>query len=201
MPSGINPAIERHLATGFNTGYANAVTSFRKLLNERVSYHSIYSGFLSLDSPSFIESTALKRKSPDLLLTTEVFGELTGKSYLLIPETDYATLTKTTPDSDIPQFSFKDEFAKELDNILSAAVITELSNELKLKIYGDVPILVGKVAGDLKDIILSDFSTETNEIFVTAIGFTLEDNPTFNPAFVWVLNSHILRAIAPHVSK
>ncbi len=201
MPSRMNPALEVNLLSGFETGYANAVSSFTRLINEKVRYYNLYSGFLTLDSPAFIESAALKRKGSDQLLTTEVFGELTGKSYLLIPETDYAILTKTIPESDNPQVSLKDEFAKELDNILSAAVITELSNQLKLKVYGDVPVLVGNVAGDFKEIILNDFRVGTNEVFVTAIGFKFDNHPTFNPAFIWILNSHILKTLAPHLPK
>jgi hypothetical protein len=201
MLSRINPAVERDLLTGFETGYANAVASFNKLTNENFNYKILCSGFFALDSQPFMESAVLNRKGSDLLLTTEVFGELTGKSYLLIPERDYAHLTKSIPEDESHSFSFKEEFAKELDNILSAAVITQLSNELRLKIYGDVPILVGKIAGDLKEIIIRDFGENTNEVFLTGISFSFDRNPDFNMRFIWVLNSHLLKAIASQVSK
>lgn len=184
--------LEDYLKSAFNTGYANAASSLRKLTKDKVYFNNFHFGFYRLDSSYLAEDGLFSRNGANLVLTTEVFGDLVGKSYLLISDREFEVLTQEIPESTNPDINFKEEFAKELDNILSASVITALSNELKLKIYGDIPVLVGKMSCNVEDLIYDDFSGQAGEVYVTAIYFSFENQPSLNPFFIWVVNSKTL---------
>lgn len=189
------PAIDSGLRSAFNTGYANATASLRALTKDKVYFNNFYFGFYKADAVLLANQSLFSRNDTSLLITTDVFGDLSGKSYLLISEKEFDTLTREIRQSEDPEIDLKLEYAKELDNILSASVITALSNELHLRIYGDIPVVVGKVSGNMDDIIQEDFSGYPDEVYVTAVYFSFEDKPALTPFFIWVVNSKDLEGL------
>lgn len=189
------PAIEAGLKNAFDTGYANAVSSFRMMTKDKVYFNNFRFGFYRPDSVSFTQHELFTRNETKLLITTDVFGDLTGKSYLLISDHEFDTLTSGVIEGTDAKVDLKLEYVKELDNILSASVITALSNELELKIYGDIPVVAGKIAGNIVDIIQEDFGDHSREVYVTAIYFSFENRPSLNPFFIWVVDSKALKSV------
>ncbi len=126
-----------------------------------------------------------------ILITTENFGDVFGKSYLLLTQNDFGTLIENIGMSKDPKVDFRMEFMKEVDNIISAAVITKLSNHLKIKMYGDIPIWVGPESKKIDEPIKTDFQDKATEIYLNTISFTFEKNPSVKPLFVWAIDSNI----------
>jgi chemotaxis protein CheY-P-specific phosphatase CheC len=191
MANSTNVTASNTLEKAFESGFSNASQSFSLLTKTKVVYTTIHQGFLDFNNPLLSENYQRFNNTPGILLTTEVFGDVTGKSYLFLSEKDYELLTKTIPESAL---NLKDEFAKEVDNILSAAVITKLSNSLNKKMFGDVPVLVGKVNSRLEDTIYDDFGEQVDGVYINSIFFSFENHSDITPFFVWVFEKSLIEA-------
>lgn len=189
MVNGSNRTASKALEKAFESGFSNASQSLSLLAKSKVFYNNFHHGSHDFSRPNLGENYQRYNGKPRMLLTTEVFGDVSGKSYLFFSEKDYELLTQTIPESAL---NLKDEFAKEVDNILSAAVITKLSNELNKKMFGDVPILVGRVSSRLEDIIYDDFGEQTNGVYINSIFFSFESHADITPLFVWVFDKSLI---------
>jgi len=187
-----NSACEMTWQKAFESGFLNASHAFSQMANSKVLHNNFHYGLHDLNSSALNEDYQLYNKTPRYLITTEIVGDITGKSYLYLSQADFDHLTQSIPDINQGTANLRDEFAKELDNILSAAVITKLSNELKYKMFGNVPVLVGKVTSRLEDVIYDDFSEQTEEVYINSIYFSLENQSTVNPLFVWVFDKCVI---------
>lgn len=184
--------IEYVLKTSFESGYINASLSLLQLTKCNVFFNNFHMGSVKL-GPDFLQHTGYEKFSGSyLLLTTEIFGDISGKSYLFLSENATEILTSSVPSHRDSPIDLKEEFIKELVNILSAAVITKLSNGLTKKMCGDVPVLIEKVNGHLNDIINDDFSEATDEVYINSIYFSFDDHNGIHPLFVWVLDKSTL---------
>lgn len=185
--------MEKALKDAFESGYSNAVTSLMQLIRNKVYFNNFLYGSYAVETASL--TNGQQSAGPKLLLTTEIFGDITGKSYLLLSDTEFDLLTAGIPESKDPQVDLKQEFIKEMDNILSASVITHLSNELGFKIYGDIPTLVEKSSGKIEDLIYDDFNEQSEEVYVNAMFFSFDDHPALRPLFIWVMDCQVLSKV------
>lgn len=185
------------LTEAFESGYSNAANSLSLMINDKVCYEKHYQASHLVDSLNLadIYPQLQDQKESFMLITTEVFGDVFGKSYLFLSHHDFETLTRNIGQSKDPRINFHHEFLKEVDNILSAAVITRLSNKLNVKIYGDIPMWIGPVQNDVIDMISSDFQDRTAEIYVNTIVFTLDKTPQVKPLFIWIMDSRVISGI------
>ncbi len=179
------------IAHAFRSGYSNASLALSQVIAAKTDFNNFHSGTYVLSSDHLDHAEYKNQSDSYILLTTELFGEITGKSYFLITDGEFEVLTKSIPTSKDKNVKLDEEFIKELDNILSAAVITKLSNELNRKVYGNIPLLIGKVKGRIDDIIQDDFSEEAHEVYINSVFFDLQDHPEIKPLFIWVLDSGI----------
>lgn len=193
MVNATDDTMREVLKIAFEYGHMNAISSLSRMTRNKIRYDNFLMDFHVLDSAYPAQVSCFNRQGPNLLLTTEVFGDVTGKSYLFISDTEFNLLTSGVPESKGAKMDLKEEFVKELDNILSASVITCLSNELKRKMYGDVPVLVGKVHGKIEDIIYDDFGEQASEIYLNSGHFSFHDHPNLRPLFIWVIDSSTLQ--------
>jgi chemotaxis protein CheY-P-specific phosphatase CheC len=193
MLNGINQHLEDKLRGAFEAGYFNASSSLSKMLNLQIGYTNSFCGCYRIAQPSLAEP--FWSNKGNLLITTDVFGDLKGKSYLFLSDKEVELLTNGIPIGKDPKVNLKEEFLKEVDNILSASVITKLSNELKLKMYGDVPLLQGKTSAKIEDLFEDDFGEETQAIYFNSMSFSFVNHLEINPTFIWVLNSAVLESI------
>ncbi len=188
MVNGSNGTVGIALEKAFDSGFSNATQSFSLLAKSKVSYNNFHHGYHDFNKPSLGENYQRYNSTSRILITTEVFGDVTGKSYLYLSEKDYELLTRSIPDR---VSNLKEEFAKEVDNILSAAVITKLSNQLNKKMFGDVPVLVGKITSRLEDTIYDDFAEQASGVYVNSIFFSFESHSDVTPLFVWVFDKSL----------
>jgi chemotaxis protein CheY-P-specific phosphatase CheC len=193
MLEALNHNTAEKLGKLFDSGYANAASAFARMTGQQIEFHQIKSGFHPLGELQMNGALCLVKGS--LLLTTEIFGDITGKSYLFLSDKEVDLLTAGIPVGKEASINLKEEFLKEVDNILSASVITRLSNELKIEMYGDVPLLQGKTFAKIEDTIEDDFSEQKGNIYINAISFLITGYPEIKPIFIWVLDSNVLESI------
>jgi chemotaxis protein CheY-P-specific phosphatase CheC len=189
MTNANNRVVKNSIESVFESGFSNAAHSFAIFTNNKVFFNNFHHGLLDHNELTLNQDYQRYNQKPTILITTEVFGEVSGKSYLFLSEKDFELLVQNIPDS---AKHLKDEFAKELDNILSAAVITKLSNHLHKKMYGDVPILVGPITSRLEDIIQDGFSKHGDNVYINSAFFSFESHVEVSPLFVWVFEKSLL---------
>lgn len=173
----------------FEAGFSNASKSLGQLTRSKTFYNNFHNGYCALSAT--LDNIVYQRHNDreKFLFTTDIVGDVKGKSYLFLTDEEYEVLTENISNSN-PMIDFKQEFLKELNNILSAAVITGLSNELKKKMHGDVPVLVGKVNSKLEDTLYDDFNRQTAQVYLNSIFFSFENHPDIHPLFVWAITDH-----------
>lgn len=182
---------EEHLKSAFESGFSHAASSLEKMLDKAIALDSFHFGNQKLDFSHFSAQESEMLTKQGKLITTELFGEVIGKSYLLLSEDEVEQFMHLIAQGKFPNMDIKEEFIKELDNILSASVITMLSNRLQLKMYGDIPRVVKEAKGAFHELVTKDFAQQTNEVYISSISFTLVNYPNFRPTFIWVLDSQI----------
>jgi chemotaxis protein CheY-P-specific phosphatase CheC len=193
MLEALNQNTAEILDKSFDAGYANAASALARMTTQQIGFHQIHAGFHPVGELQIDDALILNQGC--LLLTTEIFGDITGKSYLFFSDKEVDLLTVGIPVGKDASINLKEEFLKEVDNILSASVITKLSNELKAKMYGDIPLLQGKTLAKIEHTIEDDFSEQTEKIYINAISFSVTGHPEIKPVFVWVLDSSVFESI------
>jgi chemotaxis protein CheY-P-specific phosphatase CheC len=180
----------------FESGYINAARSFSKFVGVDIGYVRAHHGLHIVDGEyETMDLKEIERYNADLLVATDVIGEVSGKSYLLLNTREFDQLSARVYGTEEALLDFKEEFIKELDNILSASVITKLSNALDLNMYGNIPILVNPFSCSLKNMIYDDFAEEAESVYINVIHFTFDKYPELKPCFIWVVNQDIFDRI------
>ncbi len=171
----------------FLKGYEKACQSFSSLSGEEVSVKNFELFFG--EAPDLLQKI-IRTKNPSILIT-DIIGEAKGKSYLVFSEKDAKTVTdmliqrmnslQSNPD-------FEEIILKEVDNMVSAAVITEFSNQLDLKIYGDVPKII--FPDEANKEWLADEIEHNEDMFaiLSSANFGFEHNLKISPYFIWILD-------------
>ena len=137
-------------------------------------------------------------KEPITILTTELIGQLSGYSYLLFSDNDISKLMELCIPEQHKSMSEKsmqmlDSLLLEIDNIVSASVITQFSNILKVKIHGGVPSLKRLNAGELITY-LSENHRSVPFLLSIECDFS-NNNMSLNPEFIWILYSEFIKAV------
>lgn len=168
------------------SGYNNAANSFKTLVNQNVSISNEKIEFV--DDPQVVKKAILKEDNQTILIT-ELIGQLDGESYLVFNPQEKEQIC------DMCRAMFgnnnaidDDTILKEVDNIISAAVVTEFSNQLNIRIFGDVP----KLSTDMDDIIEGLIGEGNKYIILTDAHFIFENNVEVTPQFIWKLDEAFL---------
>ncbi|WP_333818757.1 hypothetical protein [Ohtaekwangia sp.] len=186
---------ESRAKSAFEKGFVHAVSSFTQFANIPVDYKIVHEGVHTVEDDDVKGLCNLKADKSNLLVTTEIIGNVFGKSYLLMTNQEFEILSGGIYGKDASVLTIREEFIKELDNILSASVITKLANELGLKIYGNVPVMVRPFASELASVIFDDFAEDVSGVYVIAIHFKILSYPELKPCFVWVVDQDIFTTI------
>lgn len=194
MLNGVHPD-QTYLQRAFESGFLAAGKALFTLTDKINHSSQLYHGFHRLDSPFFARGSSLFPAGGQII-TTEVFGDITGKSYLLLSAREMDFIT-----AGISLAGMKEAYIKELDNILSASVITQLSNHFQLRLYGDIPTIVEQKPAMLEDLIRADFHNKSEEAYLASAAFKFDGQPEITPFFVWVMDSRIQHALAAHSRK
>ncbi len=177
-------------------GLEKAAESLTFFMNEPITLKDFGNDEL-LENPP----VELNKKSEDkniILLTTKVIGELKGVCCLVFSEEEADHLRKASLPPEIlnsPEMmaEMRDGIMLEVDNIISASVITQFSNMLKVKIYGGVPDLKRVNYPEMENIIQEDIN---NELYLISFKTSFESaKVAFNPEFLWLFDQTFIDSI------
>ncbi len=132
------------------------------------------------------------------VLSTELRGSLKGVCYLVFTEEESNELCRVALPPQIFNDNkkldgMKEPLLLEIDNILSASVITQLANELQAKVYGDVPVMHKMNSSELSALISKQLLPDK-----LIMGFQTEFISTkthFHPSFFWILEPDFMQSV------
>lgn len=176
-----------------NKGYEKAAASFATMTRQEISIKPIRVELIAKNEKMLAH---LKQDKQLILITTSIIGEYSGKSYLIFNEVEaeevYKACMNYNPDSASRSME-TEALLKELDNILSAAVITEFSNAMDAMIFGDVPVLSHLSQTDLKALINKDIAQLDSDYFILAdTQFVFANHTNLRPQFLWKLTAEFV---------
>jgi len=168
-------------------GYASAAASFCTLVGQKVEIENEH-------VDTYTDVSEVIRMISDVedctILLTELIGDLIGESYLIFNYQEKIAISSYCMKAFGRNVGTKlDEEAilKEVDNIISAAVITEFSNALQVKTFGDVPKIL------TKEELEKDLKNENGSYFLLSRAhFIFENHLELNPRFLWRLDRSFL---------
>jgi chemotaxis protein CheY-P-specific phosphatase CheC len=182
---------ENFLIQTLNMGFNKAAISFSTLINRYVKIVNSQSILVRHEN----DYSYISEERGDLyVLITQIIGDITGKSFLIFSEDETQEIFKALNNATSTK-AINEAFLLEIDNIISASVIAELSTVLGLEIYGDVPHLAKVHASDLQ-VFLSEISCSdpTSMIFCNTT-FLFDKKERIHPQFIWKLSSKIFEMI------
>lgn len=187
-----NEKASKNLEEILLNGYRRAATSFSAMIGSTVGIEN--KRLYISNSPAAIRQ-ALNEGENLTLIVTSIIGALKGESYfLLTAEEEHLICDMSRKAFGGGNSITNDLVLKEIDNIISAAVITELSNRLSLRIYGDVPHLFHS-----SDRVLWNSATrieEGNDFFIMAnANFKFEGHTPVSPSFIWRFDKAVMSLI------
>lgn len=142
-------------------GLLRATDAFSNTIGEKVMLDQL---LISGKKPG-IKAGEQNGLSQHYLLATEIIGDFRGTSYFLLSDKAAFEFLKNSISqhkSIAHREEFVIEYLKEIDNIISAAVITDLSDKTQAQMYGDIPqlsvinsdefkkMIPEKISGDVK---------------------------------------------------
>ncbi len=175
------------------SGYEHAANSFSSITGGRVSVnHDSLEIGLCKDHKYLLKQ--LSHLHDLTAVKTAIIGDMKGASYLVLsPEEKEIIAQMSLTVFGDPRFvSDVDESAvlMEIDNIISAAVITELSNALAVNIYGDVPKMM-----NFKNIhrFHDHLNEGKNEHYLLSYAtFNFQCLDEIRPTFIWEIDKQIV---------
>jgi chemotaxis protein CheY-P-specific phosphatase CheC len=184
---------ESYLIHVMNTGFDKAAISFSRLVNRPVRIIKSQSVLIRHED----DFSCISEEQGDLyVLITQIIGDITGKSFLIFNEEESQEIFRLMNTS-ISNVALHEAFLLEIDNIISASVISEISNKLDLDVYGDVPQLSKIHARDLQEFLIGKTMTdEPSSMILTNTTFLLDQKDKIHPQFIWKLSSKIFDMIS-----
>lgn len=188
-----NHSRENILVHVMNTGFERAASSFSKLIGKPVKITTSQSILVKNDYDlSFVS----EEQGELYVLITQIIGDVSGKSFLIINQEETNEIYKAI-NSSVTNISLKEGFLLEIDNIISASVIAEMSNALGIEIYGDVPQLVKVHAKNLQDFMCADVKKDNpSSIIFSNTTFQFEKSERVHPQFIWKISSKIFELMS-----
>lgn len=176
-------------------GLSMAKASMEMILQSPITLKKIDYGDPDHETPHFESKSAHKVH----LVKTELKGELKGSCHLIFSDDDVDRINKAClPENVINDDSsqskmMKMAFLTEIDNMVSAAVITEFANFLGLEIFGHVPSLHLMESTEVNNFLKSETSDFDSIIHFKAIFHGKELD--ISPDFVWIFNEKFVDKI------
>ena len=175
-------------------GLSMAKSSMEMILQSPISIEQIEYGASDMDVSKFGGDD-----SEVHVIKTALMGELKGTSHLIFSEREVSKLYESCLPASIVKDDSKEStimklgFLTEIDNMVSAAVITEFSNFLGVEIYGNVPSLKVIKASEI-DSYLEEESSELEQIIHFKAVFHGKELDIC-PDFIWVFHNKFVDKI------
>lgn len=180
----------------FNIGMAKAAESLSFFTKDKVvlEYFDFKVMNEAKELDQFVEDAHIK----DTILVTEVMGDMKGVSYLLFNEEEANGICEKALPAEIvadpAKFAMLSEaILLEIDNIVSAAAITQFSNLLNTKMYGNVPQLIRQSFESYKP----EFMDNINEYFAFCFKVKFSSGlVNVRPWFIWFMDKSFMEKVA-----
>jgi chemotaxis protein CheY-P-specific phosphatase CheC len=178
-----------------SAGLVKAAESLSFFMNETITLNEVdQEDSLSVNTIE-IEK---KNQSNIHLMITKVIGELKGVCCLIFSEEEANQLRNTALPPEVlnsPEMmaEMSDGIMLEVDNIISASVITQFSNMLKVKIYGGVPELRKVNSTELESYLQEEIN---NEMYLVSFKTKFKSSHvSFAPEFIWLFDNTFVESI------
>ena len=184
-----------------SAGLVKAAESLTFFMNETITLKDFEEDKLIEQPPLELGK---KEEASILLLTTKVIGDIKGVCCLIFSEEEADHLRQAALPAEIlesPEMmaEMSDGIMLEVDNIISASVITQFSNLLKVKIHGGVPDLKRVNYQEMESIIQDDIN---NELYLISFKTSFESaKVAFNPEFVWLFDNAFIDSIKEYAKN
>jgi chemotaxis protein CheY-P-specific phosphatase CheC len=138
-----------------------------------------------------------KKDDKIYLLTSTIMGDLAGIAYLLFSEKEVKTIMK----SNYPNKEFdKEKYAKkskslilEVDNVITASVVTQFANYFDYKTYGGVPQLDIVSYTELQEIIKKGIAD--NDYVLDFKAQLVSESANVNAEFIWFVDDKFIEGV------
>ncbi|OFY84235.1 MAG: hypothetical protein A3F72_14515 [Bacteroidetes bacterium RIFCSPLOWO2_12_FULL_35_15] len=173
-----------------NIGFSKAAETLSFFMAEKISIEAFD---FKIEEIDFYKNNFRFKADSKYILTTKIIGEINGSCYLVFSKADTAKLFELgLPKNLIEESEDYKEMSKglllELDNIVSASVITQFANLLKCKMHGGVPSI-----WEMKDNSNAEkelFANNLDDSYILNFKSKFISSSTaenFSPEFIWVL--------------
>jgi chemotaxis protein CheY-P-specific phosphatase CheC len=188
-----NSIQQKNIGLIMNKGFEKAAKSFSMLVNRPLSFSYLNMILVHHDQ----EFSYMSGQQGNLMvLTTNMIGELSGKSYLILNEQERAEICQSVSPTKELDIKLQEALLLEIDNIVSASVIGQLADELGIEVYGDVPHLQYVKSEKIQEFLSSSISNENpSTILLCDTTFVLDNHNHINPKFIWKLSEKIFKMI------
>jgi chemotaxis protein CheY-P-specific phosphatase CheC len=124
-------------------------------------------------------------------LKTEIKGDFDGNCYLLFSEEDTNKILELTlPSSILNDKQKKTEFGNaillEIDNIVTASVVTQFSNIFSCKMFGYVPNINRITKTEINEFLFNE--NQNKNLILNIKTKFITDKDKLEPEFVWFMN-------------
>lgn len=132
------------------------------------------------------------------ILTTEIIGDLNGAAYLILSQSEADKLVSLSIPADTIKDADKYEemsraMLMEVDNIITASVLTQFSNLLNIRMFGGVPMIAVKNKEEIEQQIMHDLKGKE---YIVSLKADFEcDDVNFKPEFIWLLGIRFLDGV------
>jgi chemotaxis protein CheY-P-specific phosphatase CheC len=183
---------EDHLIKVLNAGFEKAADSFARLINRPIS---VVPSKSVLFHPFENHGTLSGKKGDLYVLTTPIIGDVKGKSFLIFNRDESEEIFKSLQPS--KDEAIREAFLLEIDNIISAAVIAELSRSFGLEIFGDVPQLIKTNSKDLFALLMEEAKKDPSaSVVFSNTSFLFNNKESIHPQYAWILSKKIFDKIS-----
>jgi hypothetical protein len=177
----------QYITTLIQKGLSRSCTSLSFFLKDEVELETLRYSDGKKDSidPDYLSL------NKEIILYSDIIGQLKGKCFFKLDRNEANLLfSKNFPlaEGATPDKEMFDGFLLEIDNIITASVITEFSNSLNVKAFGGVPNIVYLNDSNKNELL----KMESPEAY--CINFTCQykmKDIAFSPVFLWLMSEEI----------
>ena len=187
-----NLALQRNISLIMNKGFEKAARSFSQMVNRNLSVAHSNSVLIDQDQEFYYSA----EEGNLMVLTTNMIGDLSGSSFLILNEKESAEICRSVSPTKVMEKKIQEALLLEIDNIISASVIGQLADDLGIEAYGDVPNLEYVHTKSIQQYLSSAISSENQtSIVLCNATFLLENNNHIHPQFIWKLSTKVFEMI------
>ena len=171
---------------------------FSEMINSRVHIEDLSIVFDS----AMLNLSSQNQGEGSVLLKTEIVGAIGGINYAIYGKEEVKLLCGQVLDGNLEKtqyYEFMIGFLKEVENVLAAAMVTEIANHLDEPIFGDVPKIEAVSADGVMEIIERETGT-LNPNTVISCGFSIP-SVNISPKILWFFNDSLVDAIVKKKTK